>query len=291
MTITLPARPPFSLPVVVNSHGWIQLAPFRPTGDGGFSYIARLAQGRVLELTVEPLPEAVSVRTDVPVNAAEETEIADTVRWMAGLDQDLSPFYEAAANEPKLARAAIEAKGRILRSATLFEDVVKTILTTNTLWAATKRMTAALVNLYGDPLPAEPTRRAFPTPEQLASVSVEALRSDARLGYRAPYVATLAREVASGKLDVEALKTTSLPTPELRKRLISIQGIGPYAAANLLMLLAHYDYIPADSWAAKMVSREFFAGAPVTPADIEKVFAPWGKWKGLAYWFWQWDEH
>lgn len=291
MTITLPARPPFSLPVVVNSHGWIQLAPFRPTGDGGFSYIARLAQGRVLELTVEPLPEAVSVRTDVPVNAAEETEIADTVRWMAGLDQDLSPFYEAAANEPKLACAAIEAKGRILRSATLFEDVVKTILTTNTLWAATKRMTAALVNLYGDPLPAEPTRRAFPTPEQLASVSVEALRSDARLGYRAPYVATLAREVASGKLDVEALKTTSLPTPELRKRLISIQGIGPYAAANLLMLLAHYDYIPADSWAAKMVSREFFAGAPVTPADIEKVFAPWGKWKGLAYWFWQWDEH
>jgi len=291
MTITLPARPPFSLPVVVNSHGWIQLAPFRPTGDGGFSYIARLAQGRVLELTVEPLPEAVSVRTDVPVNAAEETEIADTVRWMAGLDQELSSFYEAAVDEPKLARAAVEAKGRILRSATLFEDVIKTILTTNTLWAATKRMTAALVNLYGDPLPAEPTRRAFPTPEQLASVSVEALRSDARLGYRAPYVATLAREVASGKLDVEALKTTSLPTPELRKRLISIQGIGPYAAANLLMLLAHYDYIPADSWAAKMVSREFFAGAPVTPADIEKVFAPWGKWKGLAYWFWQWDEH
>jgi len=291
MTIMLPARPPFSLPAVVNSHGWIQLAPFRLAEDGGFSYVARLTHGRVLELTVEPLPDAVSVRTDVPVNAAEETEIADTVRWMAGLDQDLSPFYEAAANEPKLARAAIEAKGRILRSATLFEDVVKTILTTNTLWAATKRMTAALVNLYGDPLPAEPTRRAFPTPEQLASVSVEALRSDARLGYRAPYVATLAREVASGKLDVEALKTTSLPTPELRKRLISIQGIGPYAAANLLMLLAHYDYIPADSWAAKMVSREFFAGAPVTPADIEKVFAPWGKWKGLAYWFWQWDEH
>ncbi len=291
MTITLPARPPFSLPVVVNSHGWVQLAPFRPTEDGGFSYVARLAQGQVLELTVEPLPEAVSVRTDVPVNAAEETEIADTVRWMAGLDQDLSPFYKAAANEPKLARAAIEAKGRILRSATLFEDVVKTILTTNTLWAATKRMTAALVNLYGDPLPAEPTRRAFPTPEQLAAVSVEALRSDARLGYRAPYVATLAREVASGKLDLETLKMASLPTPELRKQLISIQGIGPYAAANLLMLLAHYDYIPADSWAAKMVSREFFAGAPVTPADIEKVFAPWGKWKGLAYWFWQWDEH
>lgn len=291
MTIMLPARTPFSLPAVVNSHGWIQLAPFLPTEASGFSYVARLAEGRVLELTVEPLPDGVRVETDVPVSAAEEAEIAETVRWMAGLDQDLSPFYEAAAGEPKLARAAVEAKGRILRSATLFEDVVKTILTTNTLWAATKRMTAALVNLYGDPLPADPTRRAFPTPEQLAAVSADALRSDARLGYRAPYVATLAREVAAGKLDLEALKTAALTTPELRKRLISIQGIGPYAAANLLMLLAHYDYIPADSWAAKMVSREFFAGAPVTPVDIEKVFAPWGQWKGLAYWFWQWDEH
>jgi 3-methyladenine DNA glycosylase/8-oxoguanine DNA glycosylase len=291
MTIMLPARPPFSLPAVVNSHGWIQLAPFLPTEGGGFSYVARLAEARVLELTVEPLPDGVSVETDVPVSPAEETEIAETVRWMAGLDQDLSPFYEVARDEPKLATAAVEAKGRILRSATLFEDVVKTILTTNTLWAATKRMTAALVNLYGDPLPADPSRRAFPTPEQLAAVSVEALRSDARLGYRAPYVATLAHEVASGKLDLEALKTASLTTAELRKLLISIQGIGPYAAANLLMLLAHYDYIPADSWAAKMVSREFFAGAPVTPADIEKVFAPWGQWKGLAYWFWQWDEH
>lgn len=291
MTITLAARPPFALPVVVNSHGWIQLAPFRPTEGGGFSYVARLAQGRVLELTVEPLPDGVSVETDEPLTAAEEAEIAETVRWMAGLDQDLSPFYEAAAHEAKLARAAVEAKGRILRSATLFEDVVKTILTTNTLWAATKRMTAALVNLYGDPLPADPARRAFPTPEQLAAATVDALRSDARLGYRAPYVATLAHEVAAGKLDLEALKTASLTTPELRKRLLSIQGIGPYAAANLLMLLAHYDYIPADSWAAKMVSREFFAGVPVTPADIEKVFAPWGQWKGLAYWFWQWDEH
>ena len=290
MAFAIPARPPFSLASVVNSHGWIQLAPFLPTEAGGFSYVARLAQGRVIEFTVEPLPDSVRVDTDESLTSTETGEVAEMVRWMVGLEQDLSPFYEAARDEPKLAQAAIEAKGRILRSATLFEDVVKTILTTNTLWAATKRMTTTLVNLYGDPLPADPSRHAFPTPEQLAAVSADALRTDARLGYRAPYVATLAREVAEGRLDLEGLKTTPLATPELRKRLLGIQGIGPYAAANLLMLLAHYDYIPADSWATKMVSREFYGGAPVTGADVEKVFAPWGRWKGLAYWFWQWEQ-
>lgn len=290
MAFALPARPPFSLTSVVNSHGWIQLPPFLLTETGGFSYVARLAQGRVIELIIEPLPDGVSVAADGPLNDAESAEVTEMVRWMVGLDQDLSPFYQAAAEEPKLAQAAVEAKGRILRSATLFEDVVKTILTTNTLWAATKRMAAALVNLYGDPLPANPLRHAFPTPEQLAAVSADALRADARLGYRAPYVATLARDVVAGKLDLESLKTASLTTAELRKRLLSIQGIGPYAAANLLMLLAHYDYIPADSWATKMVSHEFYGNAPVTTADVEKVFAPWGPWKGLAYWFWQWEQ-
>lgn len=291
MPIVLSGRPPFSLAAVVNSHGWIQLAPFRPAGDGGFSYAARLAQGRVLELVVAPRPDGVSVDTAEPISAGEEAEIAGMVRWMVGLDQDLAAFYAAVRDEPKLARAAAEAKGRILRSATLFEDTVKTILTTNTLWAATRRMVAALADLYGDPLPTDPARRAFPTPERLAAAGAEALRRDARLGYRASYVAALAHDVASGRLDLEALKNSGLETPELRRRLLGIRGVGPYAAANLLMLLAHYDYIPADSWAARVVSREFFAGAAVTPADIERAFAPWGRWKGLAYWFWQWDEH
>jgi 3-methyladenine DNA glycosylase/8-oxoguanine DNA glycosylase len=290
MPLALAARPPFSLIPVVNSHGWIQLAPFRLTETGGFSYVARLAQGAVVEFAVEPLPDGVSVETGDRLSDAQQDEIAEIVRWMVGLDQDLSPFYEAARDEPKLAQAAVEAKGRILRSATLFEDVVKTILTTNTLWAATKRMTSALVNLYGDPLPADPARRAFPTPERLAAVGPDPLRADARLGYRAPFVAALAHEVVAGKLDLESLKSVSLTTPELRKRLLAIQGIGPYAAANLLMLLGHYDYIPTDSWALKMVSREFYGSAPVTAADVEQVFAPWGKWKGLAYWFWQWEK-
>jgi 3-methyladenine DNA glycosylase/8-oxoguanine DNA glycosylase len=123
----------------------------------------------------------------------------------------------------------------------------------------------------------------------LAAADVETLKTAARLGYRAPYILDLARTVASGALDLEPLKTTDLPTPQLRKELLKLKGVGGYAAASLLMLLGRYDYLPVDSWAFKLVSSEWHDGAPIGPAEVEAAFADWGEWKGLAYWFWEWS--
>jgi 3-methyladenine DNA glycosylase/8-oxoguanine DNA glycosylase len=102
-------------------------------------------------------------------------------------------------------------------------------------------------------------------------------------------VLELARDVASGRLDLDSLKTADLPTPQLRKRLLTIKGVGQYAAANLLMLLGRYDFLPIDSWALKLVSHEWYDGEPVGSAKVEAAFERWGEWKGLAYWFWDWS--
>ncbi len=61
-----------------------------------------------------------------------------------------------------------------------------------------------------------------------------------------------------------------------------------YAAATLLMLLGRYDNLPIGSWARRLVSHEWHAGRPIDPAQVERAFAHWGPWKGLAYWLWQW---
>jgi 3-methyladenine DNA glycosylase/8-oxoguanine DNA glycosylase len=208
---------------------------------------------------------------------------------MLGLEQDFSDFYTLVRDEPRLVHVIERAQGRVLRCPTLFEDTVKTILTTNTSWSGTIRMVEGLVSGFGQPLLAEPTRRAFPTPEQLAAEDETSLRSAAGLGYRAPYVLELAQKVASGNLDLESLKTTDAPTAELRQQLLAIKGVGSYAAANLLMLLGRYDFVPVDSWARKMVSHEWYDGEPVDQAEVEAAFERWGRWKGLAYWFWDWS--
>ncbi len=289
MDVYLPARPPFSFHAVVHSHGWVQLAPFRQDGaDQPLSYVDRLSSGRVTAYTLTGVDGGVRLHLAHDLDAAEQAEAARKVSWMLGLEQNFSEFYAMASNEPELAHVVERAQGRVLRSPTVFEDVIKTILTTNTLWAATIRMTDNLVRLYGDPLPEDPERGAFPTPERLAALDEATLRAEARLGYRAPYILWVAQEAASGRVDLEALKTSDLPTLELRKRLMALKGVGGYAAANLLNILGRYDYLPVDSWALKMVSQEWHQGEPVGPAEVEAAFARWGKWKGLAYWFWKW---
>ena len=130
--------------------------------------------------------------------------------------------------------------------------------------------------------------KAFPTPESIAASNPEYIKEKIRVGYRAPAIHQLAVRVASGQLDLESLKTSRLPTLELRRELMRINGVGPYAAANLLMILGRHDFIPIDSSALAAVSHEWYKGAPVTAKDVEKHFEKWGEFKGLAFWFWDW---
>ena len=289
MKFSLPVRPPFNFLSVVNSHGWRQLAPFSyEESSQTLSYVLRLFNGRVVELHLHDGKEGVIVEAE-KLDRSERKEVADRVTWMLGLDMDFSLFHAAAGAEPKLAQAKSRALGRVLRSPTLFEDVIKTILTTNTLWAATKNMTLKLVNELGESLPADSSRKAFPTPEAIAVSSPELLKEKVRVGYRASAIHQLAVRVMTGTLDLESLKTSHLPTLELRKELLKINGVGPYAAANLLLILGRSDFIPIDSWALKLVSHEWYDGKPVTSKEVEKHFETWGEFKGLAFWFWDWE--
>ena len=288
MNLTLTARPPFNFLSVVQSHGWMQLAPFRfDENSASLFYIDRLVNGRVIEYRISGSSNGVRVQTP-SLNKVEQNAVREKVSWMLGLDQNFSSFYKVARKEPKLRNAEKLARGRVLRSPTFFEDVVKTILTTNTLWGATKRMNLNLIASFGDPL-ADSDSKAFPMPDKIAASSDKALRETVRVGYRAPALYELAVRVASKQLDVESFKTSSLPTLDLRKELMNIKGVGPYAAANLLMILGRHDFIPIDSWALKVVSKEWYRGKPITAKEVEKRFEKWGEYKGLAYWFWDWD--
>lgn len=288
MRFSLSARPPFNFLSVINSHGWRQLAPFSyEEATNTLCYVLRLSVGRVIELKLREGTDGVLIETE-KLDKTERGEVAEKVSWMFGLDMDFSPFYAASRGEPKLARAKKLALGRVLRSPTLFEDVIKTILTTNTLWGATKNMTRKLVDEFGATLKEDPSKKAFPTPEAIAASTPEILKEKIRVGYRAPAIHELAVRVASGKFDLESLKISQLPTLALRKELLTINGVGPYAAANLLLILGRSDFIPIDSWALKLVSHEWYDAKPITPKDVEKHFEKWGEFKGLAFWFWDW---
>ena len=190
-----------------------------------------------------PRPQAFSGRS-------RRTSLACRAR--PPLDEDLTPFYEVAANDPDLAWVTAGA-GRLLRSPTVFEDVVKTICTTNCTWSATVRMVSALVESLGEPgADADgPFGRAFPTPEAMARKNSPFYTETVRAGYRGAYLKALSKSVASGRLDLESFaraSTDELPDEELAALLLALPGVGPYAAAHVMMLLGRYTPLVLDSW-------------------------------------------
>src|SRR5207302_4890069 len=212
------------------------------------------------------------------------------VRHVLSLDLDLTPFYTVAAQDPDLAWVLTGA-GRMVRSPTVFEDVVKTICTTNTSWGGTTRMVNALVQQLGEKAsgapPDSPYGRAFPTPEAMAAAPPSFYRKVAGTGYRGPYLKALANSVAKGRVDLEALAATSrddLPDDEVATQLLALPGVGPYAAAHIMLMLGRYDRLILDSWTRPTYARLLGRKAPVSDRTIVRRFQRYGPYAGLAFW-------
>jgi N-glycosylase/DNA lyase len=212
--------------------------------------------------------------------------LLDQLRHMFRLDEDLSAFYAVAREDADLAWAAAGA-GRMLRSPTVFEDVVKTICTTNCTWSATVRMVSSLVEHLGEPAPGAapgPYARAFPSPAAMAEAEESFYRDVVRAGYRGPYFRSLAASVAGGELDLEELAgDADLTDEEVEAKLVELPGVGPYAAAHVMMLLGRYSRLILDSWTRPKFAR-LNGGKAVKDPAIERRFRPYGRYAGLAFW-------
>jgi 3-methyladenine DNA glycosylase/8-oxoguanine DNA glycosylase len=282
---------PVDLWRTISSHGVADLPPNRIDEET-----------RVLEVTVR-LPKsrprtarvqqgssgraAITVLGGDPSPALADA-LLDRLAHVLRLDEDLSDFYDRVREDPDLSWAARGA-GRLVRSATVFEDVAKTIATTNCAWGATVRMVGALVEHLGEPAAGAPRDgpygRAFPTPAAMAEASDEFYKDVVRAGYRGPYFRALAESVASGELDLEELATApaeELPDQEVAARLLSIPGVGPYAAAHIMMLVGRYTPLILDSWTRPKYAR--VNGRKASDKTIERRFRRYGPYAGLAFW-------
>ncbi|HEY7473205.1 MAG TPA: Fe-S cluster assembly protein HesB [Gemmatimonadota bacterium] len=299
-----PAGPPardfavprdFDFASTVYSHGWCKLAPNeadidagtleRPWPVAGGATRIRLSQpaGRGSEVRMEVV-DGRGKRAGLP--GAAWAGIERDARHMLRLDEDFSGFHaRCRAFGPPFERAATEGFGRLLRSPTLFEDVTKVLATTNTTWSGTLAMVRKLVEIGGT--------GSFPGPERVAALGTARLRDRARWGYRAAYLAGLARAVADGELDLDAWRRWDGTTEDLEKEIRRVPGLGPYAAAHVLTLLGRYDRIGVDTVFRSFVKRAHFPRArkPVTDARMLAVYEGWGEWKMLAYWYELWSDY
>jgi len=274
---------PVDLWRTINSHGLVDLPPTRIDAEARTleaTVRIRGARPRTIVLS-EGTPGRALLRAVGPRPGARlARDLAGAAAHLLRLDEDLAGFYAIAAADPALAWATRGA-GRIVRSPTVFEDVVKTICTTNCAWSATERMVGALVSNLGDEGPGG--RRAFPTPAAMAVAGEAFYRDVVRAGYRGRYLLELATRSADGRLDLEALNDPEPSDDEVEQRLLALPGVGPYAAAHAMMMLGRYSRLILDSWTRPKYAR-LNGGKPVKDATIVRRFRRYGHWAGLAFW-------
>jgi 3-methyladenine DNA glycosylase/8-oxoguanine DNA glycosylase len=280
--VFIEAPPEFSFRHTVYSHGWYDLPPFRLDKENWkLGYVFRGDNdGEPFSAEISETDGRITIKAKVPAGGRER--LIRDVRHMLRLDEDLSGFYGLIDPNSKLSWAVRSGAGRLLRSPTVFEDLVKTICTTNCSWALTRNMVTNLVAKLGDSAP--DGSRAFPTPAAMASMPVSFYRDEIKAGYRAPYFVELAGKVADGSLDPEAWLQSELPTPELKKEMKTVKGVGDYAAENLLKLIGRYDGLALDSWLRSQFYKKHNREKTCDDKKVERHYRKFGAWKGLAIW-------
>jgi len=264
------------------SHGWYNLLPFEWVDNATLLRVLDAGDAAPVTATIRGDKRALRVSTPRKLGKRAAARVERDVRHIFRLDEPLTEFYAAVSGDPDFSWIARDGAGRLLRSPTVFEDLVKSIMTTNCSWSLTRKMVTGLVGSLGRE--AADGRRAFPTPEVMAAQPVGFYRDVVRAGYRAPYFKELAERVASGEVDVEAWATSGLPTAELKREMKRVKGVGDYAAENLLKLVGRYDVLALDSWVRGKFARVRNEGRACDDKKIARFYSRFREWRGLALW-------
>jgi 3-methyladenine DNA glycosylase/8-oxoguanine DNA glycosylase len=288
-TLTLPTPPEFRFWPTVVSHGWCDLPPYQcDESTYTFTRIHQLSDGRVIRLVLRDAEcQMGSLTVHVEgvrgkLSARLTAEIQQVVRRALEMDRDLTPFYALLRPHPRYSWVEVIGAGRMLSAPTVWEDLAKTLLTTNTTWRMTVQMVTRL-NSLGDS--DAHGGQAFPTPERIAALTPESLDQHIRAGYRSPYLHQLATRIATGDLEVESWRDAALPTAEVHARITALKGFGDYAAGNMLRLLGHFDRLATDSVCRAVYRDQINDGVEAAhDKEIAAYYERFGGWRGLVQW-------
>jgi 3-methyladenine DNA glycosylase/8-oxoguanine DNA glycosylase len=285
-TFSIPVPNDFHFWRTAYSHGWADLPPFshNPEKEELMRLFSVSNNGLILAgIGSDKKGIRISaVASNAHLTPSHKKEVVAQLRDCLRLNEDFSEFHREARTHKQFKWIATSGSGRMLRSPTVFEDVVKMICTTNCSWAFTKMMVTNIVQAFGTKF--SENVYSFPTPEAIAGSTERFFRKEIKSGYRSPHFIELAEKVASKKLDIESWRTSSLPTEELFTQMLTVKGVGPYAAGNIMKLVGRYDYLGLDSWVRQQFYKVHKRGRKVKDSTIEKHYAKYGRWRGLFFW-------
>jgi DNA-3-methyladenine glycosylase II len=251
----------------------------------------------------EPLPRLLEVRgegdrnrpslrvalLDGPAAAAELEAAAALVARCFRIGEDVSPLDHVARADPHFGALVRRLRGlRALIMPSAFEALVWAIIGQQINVSFAYKLKRALVEQLGRRIEHDGrVYHLFPTDERLAELEPADLRPLQFSGQKSRYIVDLARRVATGQLDLEAIGR--LPPDEARAALIGLRGVGRWTAEYVLMRgLGARDELPAADIGLQVAAARIY-GLPTRPTEPElrALAEPWAGWRSyFAFYLW-----
>jgi DNA-3-methyladenine glycosylase II len=209
----------------------------------------------------------------------------ETIFSLFNLKCDLKPFYEDIKNDKIMYNLTQRLRGlKSPTTPTVFEALIDSIIEQQISLNVAHSLEKNVIKTFGDTLKVDnAVYYAFPTPQKLASASVEKLRQCGLSFRKAEYIRDVSKLIADGKLDLEKLKSYE-NIKEIINELCEIRGIGVWTAElTMVRGMQKLEAIPADDLGVRRcISHCYCNDRKISGEEARKIAEKWGKWKGLA---------
>ncbi len=269
----------FAVILEVLSHHIVPVLDY--TFDAGYWRVIR--QGDELGLLrVVAVGDVLEVYQAASNGRVDETRLLDSIRFVLGVDDDLSSFYAMAQRDRLLWQVIEGLVGfRWLRSESVFEALMLTIIEQQIAWKTAQKAQRWLVEWGGERVSYQgETFFAFPKAEQIAHVRVDDLKP-LKITYRRMQVMIdVAQQVVSGELDLDGFSVD-----ELYKALVKIKGIGHWTATwTIQRVKGQQPFVGHNDVALQAAVNHYFLGGKgrIPAQQVAEIFSRYGDYAGIA---------
>ncbi|HEY8721466.1 hypothetical protein [Pengzhenrongella sp.] len=281
-TVSLRARAPFDWHASLEFLGsFPALRGEQTIGEASLVKAWRFADRTIVaELTAQG-DDALRCRLGSATELTDDLVAAasDRISFFLGLDDDLSPFYKVAAQDPAFSAVVAQLRGyHQVKLPSPVENICWAILSQRAPMAVARTLKGRLMAAFDNDLTAwGQTYRPFPSQEQLTALGPDELISILGNTRKGAYLHCTLAGLAG--VDEEFLRHGDYD--RVRELLLSLPGIGPWSASFVLIRgLGRMERLPDGDEVLKVASAVY--GRPLDERGLAEIAEPYGEYRG--YW-------
>jgi DNA-3-methyladenine glycosylase II len=290
--IIITALPPFNfdLSAEIFANGDKQI---RTYGKGNFRQTIRV-DGKLILGTVESIGTVnkpklcAELKSEGALTREDKKKAEEAINVLFNLTFDLTPFYKEVKKDRIMACLTQRLRGlKSPTTQTAFEALIDSIVEQQISLKVANSIENRLIKRFGDALKLEnEVYYVYPTPQRLASASVEVLRQCGLSFRKAEYIKSASTLIIEGKLDLEKLKSYD-SADEIMRELDNVKGVGVWTAElTMLRGMQKLEALPAeDLGLRRVISHYYCGGTRITSVQARQIAQGWGKCKGLAAYY------